>query len=299
MVDERIFRGDVHAPRNDGATAGGTFRVGPDGDGVVYRGRAVSARVHLEAVPPVLLEAYGEEWFRRGTLSMWFRAPTFDGEATQVVAHRWPDRPLLSLRIERPSGEVVAVGTAALGEPDEASELELRFLRAGPGRPVRLLAAVEPGDRLPRVTARLDGAAQLERVADGAVVAPLPWYSGGSPWGGPIATPYTEVSALGHLPTGPLRAAVPPCVAVYQGVELRHVTGPLVLGRTYRFGGRIIEVGADGEAELVWFRTWADDEAGRRVAELTVLARLTPDPDAAPADDTGRAGVAGEGGPAG
>lgn len=285
MVDDGVVRGAVHAPRNDRATTGGTFRLGPGGQGIVYRGRAVSVRVHLESVPPVLLEVYGDEWFHRGSLSMWFRAPTFDGEPTQVVARPVAGRRQIDLRIERPGGEAVAVGTAALGDPDEPSELERRFLRASPGRPVRLLAGVEPGDRLPATTVTLDGGPQAERLADGAVLGPLPWYSGDSPWGGPIATPYTEVSALGHLGTTALRESVPPCVVVYRGVELRHVSGPLVLGRTYRFGSQIIDVGADDDAELLWYRSWADDESGRRVVELTVLARLTPDPDGAAADD--------------
>ncbi|HSL58785.1 MAG TPA: hypothetical protein VK866_13145 [Acidimicrobiales bacterium] len=275
MIHTGVVRGDVVEPRNESSM------LDAQGAGVFVpqiRVGFVSARVHLEAVPPVLVDVFGDRWFSQGSVSLWFESPTVDGEPTQVVAHRSGGRDQVEVRIERPDGSPVAIGTAAVGEPDEVSELERRFLVGTPDRPRRILAGVEPGDRLDAVTAVLDGTEQRRRLADAEVLGPLPWYDGDSPWGGPIATPHTEVSALAHIPTTGLRNSVEPTIVYYRAVELRHRNGPLLLDRAYRFGAQVIDVGATDDAEMLWLRSWADDTDGRRIAEVTLLARLVPDP---------------------
>ena len=49
-----------------------------------FRGGTVAGSIHLELFPPLLLEAFGDRWFERGTLSINFRNPTTDREAVRA-----------------------------------------------------------------------------------------------------------------------------------------------------------------------------------------------------------------------
>src|SRR5947209_7625494 len=50
-----------------------------------FRGGTVAGSIHLELFPPVLLEAFGQRWFERGSLSINFRNATTDREAVRAV----------------------------------------------------------------------------------------------------------------------------------------------------------------------------------------------------------------------
>src|SRR5919108_788086 len=49
-----------------------------------FRGGTVAGSIHLELFPPVLIEAFGERWLERGTLSINFRNPTTNREAVRA-----------------------------------------------------------------------------------------------------------------------------------------------------------------------------------------------------------------------
>src|SRR5437588_12637267 len=50
-----------------------------------FRGGTVAGSIHLELFPPVLLEAFGQRWFERGTLSINFKNATVDREPVRAL----------------------------------------------------------------------------------------------------------------------------------------------------------------------------------------------------------------------
>src|SRR4051794_7324934 len=69
-------QGSIH----DGATAQPLGpRAGPGG-----------GSVPLDLFPPLLLEAFGNRWFERGSLSINFRNPTVDREPVRAYVRRPP-----------------------------------------------------------------------------------------------------------------------------------------------------------------------------------------------------------------
>jgi hypothetical protein len=48
-----------------------------------FRGGTVAGSVHLDQFPPLLLQAFGQPWFETGSLSLYFRHATTDGESVK------------------------------------------------------------------------------------------------------------------------------------------------------------------------------------------------------------------------
>ncbi|MGD8417393.1 MAG: hypothetical protein PVH91_10070, partial [Pseudomonadales bacterium] len=115
-----------------------------------FRGSAVGGNVHLDLFVPPLLEAYGNEWFEHGGLSVYFLNIVVSGEPVRAVVKR-PTQPGAQTRIEARRAEdeefVVCAGTASLGDHTH-SELSTRDLRLCDHSELRLLKGVPPGHDL-------------------------------------------------------------------------------------------------------------------------------------------------------
>jgi hypothetical protein len=238
-----------------------------------FRGGTVAGSIHLELFPPLLLEAFGERWFERGTLSINFRNPTTDREPVRASL-RQPQRDAtdaqVDARIERDDGLLVGEGTASVGDVDQPSALlELDLSRFEPGD-LRILAGVSAGDVLTEADVKMPAEHQNARLD--IITEPLDWYKD-SPWGGPIASPATLVHYLYTHPAKEIGAKAGRAVGLFGAIEVRHVNGPLVLDRVYRVGGEVIAVGQSPKTEYVWFESYANDEAGKRIAEMRMQLR--------------------------
>ncbi len=65
-----------------------------------------------------------------------------------------------------------------------------------------------------------------------------------------------------------------PVVGLWGATELRNVNGPVLAGVTYRAGGHVVALGETPKTEYVWFESYLDDNAGRRIAEMLMMTRL-------------------------
>src|SRR5436190_23794589 len=53
-----------------------------------FRGSAVGGNLHLDIFAPLLVETYGQAWFERGALSVYFLNIVVSGEPVQAVVER-------------------------------------------------------------------------------------------------------------------------------------------------------------------------------------------------------------------
>jgi hypothetical protein len=241
-----------------------------------FRGAFVSARTHLIVFSPLLLEAFGERWFERGTISMEFRVGTLEQEAVRAVLQaRGGESQGFQTRawLEDAAGNEIAVGTASVGSANEPTSLATKDLTRGDTEsPYSLLGDVRPGQAFPDEEVFLK-AEQAERYVH-ATASGLPWYSGPSPWGGPIASQGVMVSALG-APCTAYRAIHPiEGVAIDGAIELRNIGGPVFLNKAYRASGEVIGRGKSPRTEYIWYESRLDDMQGRRVAEMRMQLRF-------------------------
>jgi hypothetical protein len=238
-----------------------------------FRGGTVAGSIHLELFPPLMLQAFGERWFERGTLSVNFRNPTTDREPVRafVTQPTTEGDEQVDVRIEREDGLLVGEGTASVGDPGEESALlALDLSRFEPGE-LRILEGMAAGDEIPEAEVSMPAEVQTARLD--VITEPLEWYAADSPWGGPIASPATIVHFLYTYPARVIGKNAGRAVGLFGAIETRHVNGPLVLDRSYRVGGEIIAVGQSPKTEYIWFETYAAADDGTRVAEMRMQLR--------------------------
>ncbi|MEX2539903.1 MAG: hypothetical protein WD646_14745 [Actinomycetota bacterium] len=238
-----------------------------------FRGGTVAGSIHLELFPPVLLEAFGDRWFERGTLSINFRNPTTDREPVRAILKQPYLREAgaqVEAFIERDDGMLVGEGTASVGFPPEPTALEALDLNRFPPGELRILAGLQAGDVVESKEIECAASVQIDRLD--VITEPLDWYSD-SPWGGPVASPATIVQFLYTHPARVIGAKAENAVGLFGAIEVRHVNGPMVLDRTYRIGAEVLAVGESPKTEYVWFSSYADSLDGARVAEMRMQLR--------------------------
>lgn len=280
-----FYTGPVRAPRNRAMPRpGGDARPGAAGsihdDAVAtklgFRGGTIAGSIHMDQFPPVLLRAFGPAWFETGSLSLGFVNATISDDEVVAMVEVPPQAPAAQVRakMQRPDGTLVAEGTAsvgavdAVGAPSHLSSIDLRGGATG----LRILEGIAPGHRLEGHDVTLDVAPLRARIDAGAMTEPLDWYTGPSPWGGPVATPSTLVQLLRNR-AGDFGANVGSAVGLFGAIEIRHHAGPVFFGTPYRVEGEVVAVGESPKTEYVWYDTRATDAAGTLVATMRMQLR--------------------------
>ena len=282
--------GPWRTPRNLSADAAGSIHDDTTAAGLGFRGGTVAVNIHMDLLPPLLIEALGETWFETGSLSLYFQRATTDGEPVQA----WVDRPVEGTRqaacgILTEDGGAAAEGTASVGVDGEPTALHARDLRPVDPSTLRILRDVAPGEHLPGGPVVADGPGQRHRLANGLVSEPMDVYDGGSPWGAPIASPLTVVDLLYLAPLRTLRARVGEVVGLFGAIEIRFHGSPVLLDQQYEVDGTVVAVSETPKTEVLWYDARAVDEHGALVATLRLMNRFLKgsSPRYAGADATG------------
>ncbi len=248
-----------------------------------FRGSAVAGTSHLDCFVPPLLEVYGQRWFEAGCLSLYFDNVVVSGESVQAVVRRpaaGENQGEAWARFVETPDMSVAHGTAGLGGPG-TSELSTRDLRLADPDSLRLLKGVVPGTPLGEAVRTVALQDQARNIETGVMNEPLPWYTGESPWGGPIASPTQTASLImgalygpdgGHLSM--LSPALGQITSMFGAAEVTYVRGPIFTDQPYQVSGQVVGVGDSPKTEYVWWDGSARDEDGHEVARLRHLFRI-------------------------
>jgi hypothetical protein len=271
---DHVFVGALRRSVNNARNVAGSIHDDATATKLGFRGGTVAGSIHLELFPPLLLKAFGERWFERGTISMYFLNATTDREAVRAFLKEPPldaTDAQVDIWIEREDGMRVAEGTASIGSPDEPSALLRRPLDRFDAGQLRMLGGLKAGDRFDECDAFLAKDAMTARMK--VITEPLEWYTKPSPWGGAIATPATMVQLLYSQSIATLRGTLGRAVGLFGAIELRNINGPVMVERPYRVSGSIVALGQSPKTEYMWFET-ALNEADKRVAEMRMLLRF-------------------------
>lgn len=277
-IEERngLYFGRWRRPVNEYQQSKESIHADETAQRLGLRGGTVAGTVHLELFPPLLLKAFGQRWFERGNLSIYFLDPTQDREEVRAIVAVPPAGATdaqVEAWAERPGGARIGEGTAAVGNPAEASALLSRDLSRFPAGELRILAGAAVGDTFPE----LDVMVPLETVQHRleVITDPLPWYRGDSPWGGAVVMPAIMASIMTRPATEYLNQfRHTPVVGLYGATELRNVNGPMLAEVPYRAGGRVVNIGQTPRTEYLWYESYVNDTEGRRIAEMRMMTRL-------------------------
>jgi hypothetical protein len=266
----------VRHPRNLYSGSAGSIHDDATATRLGFRGGTVAGSVHLDQFPPLLARAFGQRWFETGSLSVYFRNATTDGEPVQAFvaapAEGLAD-PQVRIWMTQPDGTLVAEGTASIGRPAEPSALFARDLRQVDPTTLRMLRDVSPGDPLGPVEVTVNGERQRVALREGYLTEPLDWYGESSPWGPPIASPSTTVSLLYNDLLGPLRDRLGPRVGLFGAIEVRYHAGPVFVNRSYTVSGEVVGVSDTPKTEVLWFDSRAYDGDGGLIAGMRMMLR--------------------------
>ncbi len=235
------------------------------------RGGAVVGVIHLNLFPPLILKTFGQSWFEKGSLSIFYTYALVDGEQVRGIMGIPPEGKQdlqVEAWAESRDGHTVGKGTIAVGQPEEPSYIQaIELKNAEPGE-LRILAGLKAGDELQSrnvlITREMVDRA-LETITD-----TLDWYKGGSPWGGAIVPLSSMHRAMMINPERPAEV-----VGFFGATELRNVNGPVRVNVPYRAGGKLACVSTSSKTESYWVETYLDEaDSGKRVAEMTNMTRL-------------------------
>jgi hypothetical protein len=276
MTGNDTITGPVRSPRNLAADIAGSIHDDATATALGFRGGTVAGSIHMDQFPPLLLEAFGERWFETGSLSLYFRHATTDGEPVQAFVRR-PERgrPDAQVRAWAVTGEdaLVAEGTASVGNPAVASALYSRDLRPVEPAELRILSAIKPGDVLGDYRLSVNDERQYSAIRQGAMTEPLDWYTAASPWGGPIASPSAVVELLYARLLAGAKEAMGAHVGLFGAIEVRFRRGPVFLDRSYRVTGEVAALSQTPKTEVLWFDSRALDEDSNVVAQMRMMLR--------------------------
>jgi hypothetical protein len=221
---------------------------------VGMRGGTIPGTVHLGHFEPLLRELFGERWWRRGSISMFYTYATTHREDVRAVI-KVPDGTdttaadlQLDAWVETPEGRVVCKGTVAVGSPSTPGYVRALPLEQAPPGACRILAAMAPGQDVP-------GKADLVLDGDGAA----------------ITNPSAMYGALNvGFPRGVVRQ---PAVGFFGATEIVLHDGPIRHGTPYECSGRIVCVGTTPKTEFVWVDSELRTPAGQLVAGMRHMTR--------------------------
>jgi hypothetical protein len=275
-----VLAGPVRNPRNLSAGVVGSIHDDATATALGFRGGTVAGSIHMDQFPPLALRAFGNDWFADGSLSLYFRYATTDGEPVRAFVETPPrSRDVQSRAWATTADDVlVAEGTAGSGNPAEPSALRSRDTRPVDPAQLRILAGLRPGAVLGDLMMAPDGERQRKRISQDAMTEPLDWYTGTSPWGGPIAAPSTVVDLLYRRLLEGVRSSMGDHIGLFGAIEIRFRSGPVLLDSRYHVTGEVVALSQTPKTEVLWFDSRALDGDGTCVAEMRMMLRQLKQP---------------------
>jgi hypothetical protein len=275
VEQDGVLVGPLREPRNLAANVAGSIHDDSQAQKLGFRGGTVAGSIHMEQFPPLLLRAFGQRWFETGSLSTYFRNATMDRERVRAFVEL-PADPLtrskgqVNVWMDREDDMRVLEGTASAGTPSEPSMLRRKLAELREPGDQRILGHLSPGEAGAPVAVRLaDEREAKPRLA--AITEPLDWYTGASPWGGPVVNPGLLVHMMVHVQRG---IAMPTdAVGLYGAIEVRHLAGPVFRDREYEVSGRVLAIGQTPKTEYLWYESTMR-EGAKDVASMLMMLRF-------------------------
>jgi hypothetical protein len=270
-----VLAGPERRPRNLAAGVAGSIHDDATATALGFRGGTVAGSIHMDQFPPLALRAFGTGWFEDGSLSLYFRHATTDGEPVRAFIERPPRQDDVQVRAWATTSDdvVVAEGTAGRGHPAETSALRSRDMRPVDPAQLRILSGFKPGAMLGDVMLTPNGERQRHRIDRGGMTEALDWYTGPSPWGGPIAAPSAVVDLLYARLLDDAKASMGAHVGLFGAIEIRFRSGPVLLESSYHITGEVVAVSQTPKTEVLWFDSQAHDANGTLVADMRMMLR--------------------------
>ncbi|MFX1500329.1 MAG: hypothetical protein ACFFDH_05110 [Promethearchaeota archaeon] len=252
---------------------------------VGMRGGTIQGTIHLSMFAPLGLKIFGDRWFERGTVSMYYTFATIDKEEVRAIIElpQGTTEDMLPIAMndiqvkawaEMKTGQQIMTGTVSIGAPKEPSYLQGLELKNSNPKELRILSELRVGDELPSREILL-----TQEEADNGLIRitdQLDYYKDKdkSPWENTIFYPTVlfEAMALGYEGTSTEEFN---SVPFFGATELRYINGPALIGVPYIAKGKYVCIGVSKKTEYFWLDSILEEkETGKLVASMRHLDRF-------------------------
>lgn len=265
-AEDRV--GPFRSPRNMAQEVKGSIHDDATASKLGLKGGTVAGSIHMDQFIPMLLDVYGEAWWKTGCLSLMFKQPTVDREEVRAVVR--PGDPRARLTMFNQPGDLICEGTASLLSPDLESELARRLPTQEPARPgaLRILAALKIGDEVKDIPVEISAEGARRRLE--TITEPLAAYEGEQG-----VLPPSLAVALAHQARSAVVASAGKSVGLFGALEVQHLDGPLRAATAYLARTKVKQLSESPKTENVWYDvTLADTATGRAVANVLFMLRF-------------------------
>ena len=262
------------APRNSARHLGtGSIHDDTTAQQLGFRGGTVAGSLHMEQFPPLLLSIFGDEWYRTGGLSLYFKYATIDGEEVRTFAlEAGQSTSRIPVWMDDREGHRVAEGTASVG-PDPESEVRRRIAALPPAGNLRIFADLEVGKTSPTIKTRISKEKLSARLA--VITEPLPAYEDASIFGKLIMTPESQVHAMRASEAALLPKAGDYGVGLFGAIELQSLKGPALVEQDYENWSRLLAIGETPKTEFIFYESiLADPATGDEIMRMLMMSRV-------------------------
>ena len=258
-----VIAGPLRHPRNLEQAIPGSIHEDSTARKLGLRGGTVAGSLHMEQFPPLLVEALGEDWWRTGGLSLYFKYATTDGEGVQCFGRR----PLngqageqIPVWMDMEDGRRVAEGTAWTGCTAEETPLEQRIENMPQPTDLRIFESLGTGRELDGIDARV-GQEDLDHRLS-VIVEPFDHYRSADRYGQAVLPPSLVVRLLTQYQRVLLEDWPNLGVGLYGAIEIEHLAGPCFVEHDYEVRGRVVAVGETPKTEYFWYESTVSEPSG-------------------------------------
>jgi len=260
----RIIEGAFRSPHNGFQQAPGSIHNDEVAAKLGFKGGTVPGSVHMDQFAPMLVEAYGADWFSRGNMSLHFTQATVDREEVKAVMQAASPRSRLTMF--NGDGVQVCIGTAGGETRDPESEMSRRMAAQAPAEALRILAGYQVGDVNVDIPMRIEREALNKAL--GRITERLPLYDEG-------ILPPSHLVRLAHISRPTVLAKVNQSVGLFGALEIRIADGPLTADHDYVGRTTMLKLTESPKTENAWYDVdIADAKTGKDVATVTFMIRF-------------------------
>lgn len=260
--------GPFRSPHNSAQSQRGSIHDDATASKLGFRGGTVAGSLHMDQFVPLMLELYGEDWWKHGDMSFYFRQATVDREPVRAFARS--GQPHARLWMENEAGALIAEGTASCAGKDADTAVERLMQSQATAEPgaLRILSKVNPGDEVSGLEVTVSREALDRRLE--FITESLPVYQGEKA----ILPPSMNVQLFRGSAQEKLYRTDGGAVGLFGAIELQSINGPLRAETPYQVRARVLALSESPKTENVWYRAWAaDPKTGADVCSMLMYLR--------------------------
>jgi len=272
--NDGVLTGPFRAPTNMSKDAAGSIHDDATAQQLGFKGGTVAGNIHMEQFPPLLVQLYGDDWFRHGSLSLYFRSPTVDMQPVRCFADILKTNDVKQTRVwmEDEEGNLICEGTGGIVSGEAPTMLRSMLTKVSPSEDLRILGKANVGDTFGPIDTRVEAKAIDRRI--GSITEALDIYKSGAKFGERVLPPVSVIDVM-RVVEEPMIETSGPFVGLFGAIEFQFLDGPVCADTDYRARGEVLALTDSPKTESVWYESvLSDAKDDKPVASMLMMSRV-------------------------